>query len=150
MPCGFVPNLTKLQVSSLHGNPIGKGGAMKALKCLCRYKTPLQELDLAYIGMGEEDCEPLALLIANTNTLQKLDIGWNSHHLFSISVASIMTGLQNSTIQRLGMEYIYFSGNCMSLGSHLERAECQLSWWRGSCGPGCSSYQQPVTNKPMQ
>ena len=66
-------NYSKLQVLSLHGNPIGEGGAMKALKCLYRCKTPLQELDLAYIGMGEEDCEPLALLIANTDTLQKLD-----------------------------------------------------------------------------
>lgn len=80
---------------------------------------PLQGIEGTDIGMGEEDSEPLGRLIANTDTLKKLDIGWNSRHLSSNGVASILKGLQqNSTIQHLGMEYIPFSeANCVSLGS---------------------------------
>ena len=121
--CEFVPKLAKLQELSLHGNPIGKGGAVEVFKCLHHYKTPLKELDFSGTGVGEEDCAQLALLIANTEVLF---IAKNS--LSSNSVASIMEGLlQNSTIQRLDMNQSHFSEeNCMSLASLLQQAECQF------------------------
>ena len=124
--CGFIPKLAKLQVLSLGGNPVGKGGAVEVFKCLHHYKTPLKELNFCGTGVGEEDCAQLALLIANTDTLERLDIAQNS--LSSNSVASIMEGLlQNSTIQHLSMYGSHFSEeNCMSLASLLQQAECQL------------------------
>ena len=124
----FVPKLAKLQELSVRGNPIGKGGAVEVLKCLHQCKTPLKELKLSNTGVGEEDCAQLALLIANTDSLEVLDIGGNS--LSSNSVASIMEGLlQNSTIrlQRLYMGGSHFSEeNWMSLASLLQQAECQF------------------------
>ena len=124
--CEFIPKLAKLQVLSLHGNPVGKGGAVEVFKCLHHYKTPLKKLNFGATGVGEEDCAQLALLIANTDTLERLDIARNS--LSSNSVASIMEGLlQNCTIQHLSMYGSHFSEeNCMSLGSLLQQAECQL------------------------
>ena len=122
----FVPKLAKLQELSLQGNPIGKGGAVEVFKSLHHYKTPLKELNFGGTGVGEEDCAQLALLIANTDTLEVLFIGGNS--LSSNSVASIMEGLlQNSTIQHLNMYGSHFSEeNCMSLASLLQQAECQF------------------------
>ena len=124
--CGFIPKLAKLQVLSLRGNPVGKGGAVEVFKCLHYYKTPLKELNFGCTGVGEEDCAQLALLIANTDTLERLVIEDNS--LSSNSVASIMEGLlQNSTIQDLSTWRSHFSEeNCMSLASLLQQAECQL------------------------
>ena len=124
--CGFIPKLAKLQVLSLYRNPVGKSGAVEVFKCLHHYKTPLKELDFGDTGVGEEDCAQLALLIANTDTLERLDIGQNS--LSSNSVASIMEGLlQNSTIHHLGMRGSHFlEENWMSLASLLQQAECQL------------------------
>ena len=124
--CEFVPKLAKLQELSLQGNPIGKGGAVEVLKCLHHYKTPLKELDLHDTGVGEEDCAQLALLIANTDTLEVLFIGGDS--LSSNSVASIMEGLlQNSTIEHLKMNECHFSEeNWMSLALLLQQAECQF------------------------
>jgi Ran GTPase-activating protein (RanGAP) involved in mRNA processing and transport len=123
--CGWIPKLTKLQVLSLWGNPIGNGGAVEVLKCLHHCKTPLKELDLAHTGVGEEDCAQLALLVANSN-LTRLYIENNS--LSSNSVAIIMEGLlQNNTIQELNMKGSHFSDeNCVSLTSLLQQAECQL------------------------
>ena len=122
----FVPKLAKLQELSLQGNPIGKGGAVEVFKSLHHYKTPLKELELTDTGVGEEDCAQLALLIANTDTLEVLFIGEDS--LSSNSVASIMEGLlQNSTIEHLKMDESHFSEeNCMSLASLLQQAECQF------------------------
>ena len=122
----FGPKLAKLQELSVWDNPIGKGGAVEVFKCLHHCKTPLKKLDLTGTGVGEEDCAQLALLIANTNTLEVLNIGEN---LSSNSVASIMEGLlENSTIlQSLIMYGSHFSEeNCMSLASLLQQAECQL------------------------
>ena len=120
--CAAIPNLTHLQVLTLWGNPIGKGGAVEVLKCLYHYKTPLKELDLSGTGVGEEDCAQLALLI----DLEVLDISGNS--LSSNSVASIMEGLlQNSTIQELQMSRSHLSEeNCVSLSSLLQQSVCQL------------------------
>ena len=122
----FVPKLAKLQELSLQGNPIGKGGAVEVFKSLHHYKTPLKELNFGGTGVGEEDCAQLALLIANTDTLEILDIEENS--LSSNSVASIMEGLlQNSTIEHLKMDEFHFSEeNWMSLASLLQQAECQF------------------------
>ena len=122
--CGFIPKQTKLQVLSLRHNPIGKGGAFEVLKCLYHCKTPLKELDFADTGVGEEDCAQLALLISNTDTLEKVGMGSNS--LSSNSVASIMDGLiQNSTIQHLNMWRSHFSEeNSIALGSLLQQAGC--------------------------
>ena len=121
----WVPKLAKLQELSLQDNPIGKGGAVEVLKCLHHYKTPLKKLNFSRTGVGEEDCAQLALLI---ETLEVLDIGWNS--LSSNSVASIMEGLlQNSTIQLqiLDMGRSHFSEeNWMSLASLLQQEECQF------------------------
>ena len=91
--CGAIPNLTHLQVLTLRGNPIGKGGAVEVLKCLHHYKTPLKVLDLKDTGVGEEDCAQLALLI----DLEVLDIHNNS--LSSNSVASLSSLLQQSVCQ---------------------------------------------------
>ena len=116
--CGAIPNLTHLQVLTLQGNPIGKGGAVEVLKCLYHYKTPLKELDLEDTGVGEEDCAQLALLI----DLEVLVIGYNS--LSSNSVEGL---LQNSTIQKLQMEDSHLSEeNCVSLSSLLQQSVCQL------------------------
>ena len=81
------------------------------------------ELDLE---LGEEGCAQLALLIANTDTLDKLDIGDKKR--FSTGVASIMEGLlQNSTIQHLRIDGSHFSEeNCMSLASLLQHPKCQF------------------------
>ena len=124
--CEFIPKLTKLQVISLWFNPIGKGGAVEVLKCLHHFKTPLKKLNFAGTGVGEQDCAQLALLIASTDTLRRLEIGNNS--LSSNSLASIMEGLsQNSTIQHLNMGSSHLSEeSCISLASLLQQAECQL------------------------
>ena len=80
----------------------------------------MKKLNLGKTDVGEEDCAQLALLIANTDTLEVLDIGGNS--LSSNSVASILEGL---TI--LNMHGSHFSEeNCMSLASLLQQAECQF------------------------
>ena len=123
--CGFIPKLANLQVLHLYGNPVGRGGAVEVFKCLHHYKTPLKKLNFGNTGVGEEDCAQLALLLANTDTLEILDIG---RSLSSNSVASIMEGLlQNSTIHHLGMRGSHFlEENWMSLASLLQQAECQL------------------------
>ena len=91
--CGAIPNLTHLQVLTLSGNPIGKGGAVEVLKCLHHYKTPLKKLDLEDTCVGEEDCAHLALLI----DLEVLHM--NNNSLSSNSVASLSSLLQQSVCQ---------------------------------------------------
>ena len=120
--CEFIPKLTKLQVLSLRSYHIGKGGAVEVLKRLHNCKTPLKKLKLD-LELGEEACAQLALLIANTDTLEKLDIGDKK-----LGVASIMEGLlQNSTIQHLSIDGSHFSEeNCMSLASLLQQPKCQF------------------------
>ena len=123
--CNAIPSMEKLQQLCLSSNPIGKGGAVEALKCLHNFKTPLKELDLAITGIGEEDCEQLALLTG----LEDLDV--SSNKLSSISIASIIDGQRkNNTIRKLHMSDSSLSvENCMSLSSLLEQPRdlCQLS-----------------------
>ena len=144
--CGAIPNLTHLQVLTLMGNPIGKGGAVEVLKSLYHYKTPLKELNLWDTGVGEEDCAQLALLI----DLEVLFIGGNS--LSSNSVASIIEGqLQNSTIQELQMSSSHLSEeNCVSLSSLLQQSVCQLRkldiWRCGIRGEGAVHLGTGLTN----
>ena len=120
--CGAIPNLTHLQELTLYMNPIGNGGAVEILKYLYHNKTPLNILNLTNTGVGEEDCAQLALLI----DLEVLVISFNS--LSSNSVASIIEGLQNSTIQEFHMRGSHLSEeNCVSLSSLLQQSVCQLS-----------------------
>ena len=124
--CEFIPKLTKLQVLSLRSyHNIAVGGAVEVLKRLHNCKTPLKKLKLE-LELGEEGCAQLGLLLANTETLEELDI--RDKKLFSTSVASIMEGLlQNSTIQHLRIDRSHFSEeNCMSLASLLQQPKCQL------------------------
>ena len=144
--CGAIPNLTHLQVLDLYYNPIGKGGTVEVLKCLCHCKTPLKELDFEHTGVSEEDCAQLALLI----DLEVLGINHNS--LSSNSVASIMEGqLQNSTIQKLGMMDSHLSEeDCVSLSSLLQQSVCQLRVlyisWCGIGGEGAVHLGTGLTN----
>ncbi len=119
--CEVIPKLTKLQILSLCQNPIGRCGAVEALKCLHHCRTPLKELNLSATGMGKEDCEQLALVIANTD-LVNLDISLND--LSSNSVASIISGLmQNNTIEELNIDNSHFSvENCRSMVSFIPQA----------------------------
>ena len=75
--CELIPKMTKLQVLSLQSYHIGKGGAVcgavEVLKRLHNCKTPLKELELD-LKLGEEGCAQLGLLLANTDTLEELEI----------------------------------------------------------------------------
>ena len=119
----IAPNLSKLKALSLGFNPIGKGGAVEVLKCLYHHKIPLEELNLQYTGVGEEDCALIALL---TRTL--LDLNISGNRLSSYSIATIMEGLlQHNIIQTLAMSHSHLSEeNCVSLGTLLQQSKCQL------------------------
>ena len=121
-----IPFLTSLKELILSQNcTIGEGGAVKLIKTLFQYKTPLKRLRLDRTNIGEEDCASLTDLIANSE-LEELNVHGNS--LSSNSVTSIMKGLlQNSTITKLDMSFSYFSeDNWKSLSSQLQRLECVL------------------------
>ena len=121
-----IPFLTSLRELILSWNrSIGDGGAMKLIKTLSQYKTPLKRLHLQYTKIGKEDCARLTDLIANSE-LEELNVSGND--LSSDSVTSIMKGLpQNSTITKLDMSFSYFSeDNWKSLSSQLQRSECMF------------------------
>ena len=121
-----IPFLTNLkELILLLNSSIGDGGAMKLIKTLSQYKTPVKRLCLYHTNFGEEDCASLTNLIANSE-LEELNVHGNS--LSSNSVTSIMKGLlQNSTITKLDMRDSCFSeDNWKSLSSQLQRSECVL------------------------
>ena len=122
--CELIPKLTKLQALSLCGNPIGKGGAVELLKCLHHCKTPLKKLDLVATGVGVEDGDELAPLLANTAHLEWLGIPGDT-----LSSELLRTALlHNNTIQHLDMSMSPLSEeNCKLLASLLQQAECT---WR--------------------
>ena len=120
-----IPFLTSLKELILSRNSsIGDGGAVKLIKTLSQYKTPLKRLHLYSTNIGEEDCASLTDLIANSE-LEELNVRYND--LSSNSVTSIMKGLLQNTITKLRMRDSCFSeDNWKSLSSQLQKSECML------------------------
>ena len=116
-------SMTRLEVLSLGGNPIGSGGAVEVIKALCG--SGVKELRLWNTGIGEPDCEALCELLKSSHSLQHLHT-----NLSSESVASIITGLShNSSLTDLDISHSHFSmANVDSLASVLkDHSKCTLT-----------------------
>jgi Ran GTPase-activating protein (RanGAP) involved in mRNA processing and transport len=120
----LIPKLTGLQELSLGDNPIGNGGAVKVLKYLHRYKTPLKKLS---VEVDEENRAQLALLVANSD-LEDLYITGKSLSPNSAATVIMKGLLPNSSIQVLFMDGSLLSNkSCVSFASLLQQAEYKLS-----------------------
>ena len=120
-----VPSMTRLEVLSLHRNPIGRGGAVEVIKALCG--SGVKRLRLWNTEIAERDCEALCELLKSSHSLQRLRIDQNN--LSSESVASIITGLShNSSLTDLDISNSQFSmANVDSLASVLkDHPKCTL------------------------
>ena len=108
---------------------IGRGGAVNLITSLTKFST-IRELNLAYTGIGFEDCKALSELLATSKYIQVLDIGneeLDNPRLSPDSIHLIIDGLSpNTSLEKLSMSWSNFSSeNVLHLASVL-RANARL------------------------
>ena len=110
-----MPELQKLRLLDLSGNPLGRGGAVSLLKS--PLIPNLEELVLASTEIGVEDCQALSELLPSSPVLQRINIRYNN--LPPEAVEPIITALKNCTVlEKLQIGDSQFTlQNCISLGS---------------------------------
>ena len=97
---------------------IGRGGLVNLITSLTKFST-IRELYLAYTGIGFEDCKALSELLASSEYIEVLGIGFNN--LTSNSIQLIFDGLShNTSLETLNMiESNFSSENTLHLASVL-------------------------------
>ena len=116
--------LQNLECLDLSGNyTIGRGGAVNLITSLTNFST-IRELNLAYTGIGFEDCKALSELLATSKHIKVLSIGCSldyDRRLSSDSIQLIIDGLShNTSLEKLNMSCSNFSSeNVLHLASVL-------------------------------
>ena len=113
-----IPALSRLEVLFLSDNPIGKGGAVKLMKALSYYKTPLKKLGLQRTSIGKNDIRVLHEVLAD-NHVEELAIDGPTISIMTHYVETIRVEIL-SVCPPMSVD------SCTSLASLLKHCTCQL------------------------
>ena len=110
--------LKHLEYLNLHGNDIGRGGAVNLITSLTKFST-IRELNLEFTDIGFEDYKALSELLASSKCIQVLVICKSEagepaeqFKLSPDSIQLIVDGLShNTSLEKLDMCYSNFSSD---------------------------------------
>ena len=119
--CTMLRNHNMLITLDLRNNLLGPNGCALIARCVRENPGSLKSLKLAGNRMGDTGAKEIGLLLRETTTLEKLDIG--SNHITPLGASFVFAGLA----ENVGVDRFIFDSNsigvegCDALGKCLER-----------------------------